>query len=717
MKLSAVRRGLAALLCVLTLLSCVTAVSAEPTDSADTERIMVSLGDSYASGEGIEKFYGQDESTRKKLTNQDWMSHRSTKSWPGQLKLDGVSGTMADHKDENWFFVATSGATTEHLNNSFRKAYDYDGNEGYLDIDSQLSVFRKLGDKKADYVTVSLGGNDAKFSDVISSAATNFLEPSDLNRKLAAVWDEFYNGTRTKDSIRERLYQAYHDIANAAGEQAKIIVVGYPCLLDEGGSGFFFSKEDAALINDSVRRFNKEIEAIVNSCKAEGMKICFVSVEQEFKGHGAYSDDPYIRKVDVFRQSQDISGGVSSYSVHPNEKGAAAYARCVQKKIDSIERDNGASEWPFLKRSDEREVVLVLDVSGSMEGEPLASTMTASEKFIDTVLEEDASVGVVSYDSSAMCVANFSTNATLLKSAVKGLAIGGNTNIEAGLATAYDMLSDSNAKKRIIVLMSDGEPTAGRCGDELIEFADSIKDEGIYIYTLGFFGALGSNRADAQALMEALGSSGCHYEVSSADDLRFFFGDIADQIGGQRYTYIRIACPVDVTVSFDGQKLCSKSDKLSTRTDFGTLTFEESGEESDERDGENVDRRVKVLRLKTGEDYEIKIEGTARGYMDYTIAFADENGEYTDTRSFEEIRITKRTEISTVASETKKTTLRVDEDGDGKTDITYQAKSGELGVEVMTLGTVKTVLIIAAAVAVIGALCIIVAKKKKRKHS
>ncbi len=41
-------------------------------------------------------------------------------------------------------------------------------------------------------------------------------------------------------------------------------------------------------------------------------------------------------------------------------------------------------------------------------------------------------------------------------------------------------------KKKIIVLMSDGEPNEGKTGDELIEFAETIKNEGIYIYTLGF---------------------------------------------------------------------------------------------------------------------------------------------------------------------------------------------------------------------------------------
>lgn len=114
-------------------------------DSFD-KMIMVSMGDSYSSGEGIPPFYGQrDEDGNEldisdKVINDDWLAHRSTLSWPGMLKLPGVSGTMADHKDENWFFVAASGATTNNIENDFKKTYFrgiFCQGEKYLD--SQLS--------------------------------------------------------------------------------------------------------------------------------------------------------------------------------------------------------------------------------------------------------------------------------------------------------------------------------------------------------------------------------------------------------------------------------------------------------------------------------------------------------------------------------------------------------------------------------------------------
>ena len=99
---------------------------------ADEEKnmIMVSLGDSFSSGEGIEPFYGQDLSAYSKVRSQDWLAHRSKSSWSGMLKLPGVEGTMSENRSDNWFFVATSGAETKHLKKSFEKKYDTDGYSG-----------------------------------------------------------------------------------------------------------------------------------------------------------------------------------------------------------------------------------------------------------------------------------------------------------------------------------------------------------------------------------------------------------------------------------------------------------------------------------------------------------------------------------------------------------------------------------------------------------
>ena len=360
--------------------------------------------------------------------------------------------------------------------------------------------------------------------------------------------------------------------------------------------------------------------------------------------------------------------------------------------------------------SGERDVVLCLDMSGSMAGNKLQQTKEASIKFINTVLQEDASIAIVTYDGSARVLSDFSNSAEDLISKVNEISDGGSTNIEDGLVKSYNLLNYSNAKKQIIVLMSDGEPNSGKVGEELISYPDSIKNEGVYIYTLGFFGGY-SGQSAAQTLMERIASEGCHYEVSDADSLVFFFGDIADTINGQEYIYIRIACPVDVKVSHNGETLNSNEEMLSMRTSFGSLTFEENTSEYSEDD---VDDRVKVLRLKADDDYDISIEGTGRGRMNYTIGFMDENGEYSDFRKFTNIRIKKSTVIDTVAAKSKTTVLNVDEDGDGKYDLKYKAGANERG-EIVDYSYIFYIAIAVIGLVVVLIVFLVVKKKIKSK--
>ena len=191
--------------------------------------------------------------------------------------------------------------------------------------------------------------------------------------------------------------------------------------------------------------------------------------------------------------------------------------------------------------------------------------------------------------------------------------------------------------------------------------------------------------------MEKIASEGCHYEVSSSEDLVFFFEDVAGQIGGQKYIYVKVACPVDVSVTYKGETLSSAENDQNLRTSFGTLSFRENeGKENNEEESsrysntylKEADSKVKILRLKEGTDYNIKINGTGDGEMDYTIGFVNDEGEYNDFRRFEDIDINKDTVIDTVANTSKKTLLNIDEDGDGKYDLKLQAGVNGYGEEV-----------------------------------
>ena len=374
-----------------------------------------------------------------------------------------------------------------------------------------------------------------------------------------------------------------------------------------------------------------------------------------------------------------------------------------------------------LNKLTNRDIVLVLDTSGSMYGQAIEAAKASAIEFINTVLEQnsDVSIGIVTYNSSYNIICPLTNHKEMLLYAVKNIYDGGNTNIESGLYCANKMLQERNAKKQSIVLLSDGMPNTGKVGQGLIDYANTIKSRGVYMYTLGFFHGLSNeSKAEAQSLMEKIASNGLHYEVTCAEDLVFFFGDLADQVSGQNYIYIRIACPVDVVVSYNGEILSSKWDSENTRTSFGTLTFEENDSES----GVGTDTRIKILRLKEGAEYDIRINGNGTGRMNYTIGFVNEDGEYADLREFKNIEISETTQIQTTAKVESKTYLYVDKDGDGRKDITYKAGANEEAVVVKNsrksknnTTTIVVVSVISTAVVAGGAAGVFVYLKKRKE--
>lgn len=324
-------------------------------EAEDGSLIVVSMGDSYSSGEGVESFYGE-ELTPDNLTTMkptDWLAHRSRNSWPGRLELKSLKGQLSQHKDINWFFVAASGATTadlkgEQIKTVQRTVSDIISNYEFH-LAPQLSVFDRLAQKglSADFVTITIGGNDAHFAEIIELAAKTiyYREPLTLQNRIDQIWNEFY----APDGIRAHIKQAYHDIQKAAGKQATIIVAGYPTLLDYTGRGVLFERREAEIINEAVKEFDEQLKKIIEECKAEGLNICFAPVD--FSGHEAYTKKPWLSRVKFLPRSQDLSIlTFSKYSMHPNDDGG------IEKYKDSVQEVLKQEEEKLLQKRVERDM-------------------------------------------------------------------------------------------------------------------------------------------------------------------------------------------------------------------------------------------------------------------------------------------------------------------------------------------------------------------------
>ena len=114
------------------------------------------------------------------------------------------------------------------------------------------------------------------------------------------------------------------------------------------------------------------------------------------------------------------------------------------------------------KRTD---IVLILDKSGSMQGTRLAKAKAAAIQFINELLTEDSQtrIAAVTFSDNYQTLAGGfkdSNSKQSLINAINGISASGGTNIQGGIRTANNLLAtQSTAEEKIIVLLSDGEPT------------------------------------------------------------------------------------------------------------------------------------------------------------------------------------------------------------------------------------------------------------------
>lgn len=334
-----------------------------------------------------------------------------------------------------------------------------------------------------------------------------------------------------------------------------------------------------------------------------------------------------------------------------------------------------------------RDTVLVLDVSGSMSGTPIDEMKKSAINFCNELLADEYNnrVGLVLYDDYIDSV-DLTNDLDSLINYIESISSGGTTNMQGALAAAGNMLDsqgkDDNIKN--VVIMADGLPNEGETSDtgkmsQLTQYSSYPSDvayangvintaENIMsnynLYSLGFFHDLSGVEKDfAVDLMKFLTNmSDGYHQVDTAENLQFAFGDIQETISDGSKVVINIACPVDVSITYNGETLSSAQSTYSDSASFGTLQLL----------GKNKD--IKVLSLDPSAVYDIQLNGTGNGTMNYSVNYLDDSDAIIDYRTFESIPITPTTKIdSNTNNSAGEISLNLDEDGDGTVDKIYSA--------------------------------------------
>ncbi|XP_075039873.1 inter-alpha-trypsin inhibitor heavy chain H3-like [Mixophyes fleayi] len=186
-----------------------------------------------------------------------------------------------------------------------------------------------------------------------------------------------------------------------------------------------------------------------------------------------------------------------------------------------------------------KNVVFVIDCSGSMRGRKLQQMFQAFTKILEDLPEEDH-VGILKFNSEAAewqknLVKAIPENIKSAKEFVANIVASGTTNINSALLAAVEMLKHGRDKKilpeisaSIIIFLSDGDPTEGVTNTNTImrnvkETIDSL----VTLYSLGFGSDLDYSFLEKMSLENGGLARRIYEDSDSALQLQNFYKEVA----------------------------------------------------------------------------------------------------------------------------------------------------------------------------------------------
>ncbi len=172
-------------------------------------------------------------------------------------------------------------------------------------------------------------------------------------------------------------------------------------------------------------------------------------------------------------------------------------------------------------------IALVVDVSGSMQGEPLAQAQQALLAFLGNLGSEDA-VALISFNSQVSRLQNFTTDRQALSDAVNGLRANGDTAFNDAIRFGVEQVAGQPFGRRAVVLLTDGRDTASKGTlDQAIGRAGVLN---IPVYVVG----LQSLEFDAAPLERVAQETGAVYLLApEAGALQDLYARLNRQLQGQ----------------------------------------------------------------------------------------------------------------------------------------------------------------------------------------
>jgi tight adherence protein B len=173
-------------------------------------------------------------------------------------------------------------------------------------------------------------------------------------------------------------------------------------------------------------------------------------------------------------------------------------------------------------------VAVVMDMSGSVDGQPLADAKEAASTFVNDATAEGIQVGLYAFDEEATRLVTFTDDADRLVSAIADLEAGSGTALHDAVVTAATDVADRPGLRSIVVF-ADGQDNASAATlDDALAAAGEANSD---IHVAILRGAPSLNEAPLNQLAEETGGISLAVDESAA--LTGAFAEIGRGIASQ----------------------------------------------------------------------------------------------------------------------------------------------------------------------------------------
>lgn len=281
----------------------------------------VAMGDSYSSGEANAPYEAG--------TDQDSdLCHRSTMAYPRLVQSSLNLGATA--------FVACSGAVSSQIINE----YNHDNTElpqaAFVSSETEL-------------VTITIGGNDVGFGDVLKTCTLSTTESGTTEEKHQIEHDSCIQAiddaqSNAQGALQNKLEGVFAGLRSLGSGNLQVVVAGYPNLFpvfgDISGSCVWgngnINTSGRTVASDEVqasRQLHDDLDATIAAAVTATADdhIHYVDPSSVFAGHELCRSDPWFYNVVPHLDTIDQKG-----SYHPNSSGQTAYANVIKQMINSF---------------------------------------------------------------------------------------------------------------------------------------------------------------------------------------------------------------------------------------------------------------------------------------------------------------------------------------------------------------------------------------------